>query len=79
MSIRALLADGSFSPEDIATIMSAFEDSLRALRLADRTDPAVNMVAKRTFEIASVGVRDPILLRDAVLESFKADPGVSGL
>ena len=79
MPIRPLLADDSFSPEDIATILAAFEDSLRALRLADRMDPAVNMVAKRMLEIASVGVRDPIVLRDAVLESFKADPGVSGL
>jgi hypothetical protein len=79
MPIRPLLASGSFSPEDIATITAAFEESLRGLGLADRTDPVVNMVAQRMFEIAAGGERDPIVLREAVLRSFKGDPGVSGL
>jgi hypothetical protein len=37
------------------------------------------MVAKRTFELAKGGKQDPILLRDAVLKSFRNDPGTSGL
>ena len=58
---------GTFSPEDIATITAAYEESLRALGLVDRTDPAATMVAKRVLGIAAGGERDPIVLRDAVL------------
>jgi len=32
------------------------------------------MVAKRVFELASGGERDPILLRDAVLKSLRDAP-----
>jgi hypothetical protein len=37
---------GVFSPEEIAIITTAFEDTLRALGLVNRKDPAVTMVAK---------------------------------
>jgi hypothetical protein len=37
------------------------------------------MVARRTIELAKGGERDPILLREAVLKSFRNDPGASGL
>ena len=80
MPIRPLLfGSGVFTPEEIAVITSAFEDILNALGLANRQDPAVTMVAKRMFELARGGVTDPILLRDAVLSSFRGDPGTSGL
>jgi hypothetical protein len=77
--IRPLLAAGAFSPEDAATLIAAFEDSLRALKLVDRSDPAVTLVAKRVIALAMGGERDPILLREAVLQSFRNDPGASGL
>jgi len=35
----------------------------------------VTMVAKRIFEIARGGERDPILLQDAVLKSLGGGPG----
>ena len=79
MPVRDLLSSGTFSPEDIAAMTAAYEESLRALGLVDRTDPAVTIVAKRVLEIAAGGERDPIVLRDAVLRSFKVDPGISGL
>jgi hypothetical protein len=77
--IRPLLAAGAFSPEDAATLIAAFEDSLRALKLVDRSDPAVTLVAKRVIALAMGGERDPKLLREAVLQSFRNDPGASGL
>jgi hypothetical protein len=79
MPIRAFLGDGAFSPEDVTAITSAFEGTLRALGLSDRTDPAVSIVARRTIELAKSGARDPILLRDAVLNSFRNDAGASGM
>ena len=80
MPIRPLLyGSGVFTPEEIAVITTAFEDTLSALGLVNREDPAVHMVAKRIFELASGGEHDPILLRDAVLKSFRGGPGTSGL
>jgi hypothetical protein len=52
---------------------------LNALGLVDRKDPAVTTVAKRMFELARGGERDPILLRDAVLKSLRNGPGTSEL
>jgi hypothetical protein len=79
MPIRSLFGEGAFSPEDVAVITSAFEDTLQSLGLIDRKDPAVSMVARRIIELAKSGERDPILLRDAVLKSFRNDSGASGL
>ena len=75
MPIRPLLYGSEvFTPEEIAVIATAFEDTLSALGLVNREDPAVHMVAKRIFELASGGEHDPILLRDAVLKSLRDAP-----
>ena len=80
MPIRPLLfGSGVFSPEEIAIIATAFEDTLRALGLVNRKDPAVTILAKRMIQLASGGEHDPIVLRDAVLKSFRDDPSSSGL
>ena len=79
MAIRPLLyGSGVFTPDEIAVITTAFEDTLNALGLVNRQDPAVHMVAKRIFELASGGEHDPILLREAVLKALRGQPGTSG-
>lgn len=70
MPIQALLPVGCFTPEDITALVAAFEDTLRDLRLIDRTDPAVTLVAKRIIQIACQGERNPKVLRDAAVKSF---------
>ena len=55
MPIRNMFGNGSFSPEDVTAITTAFEDALRTLGLTDRTDAAVAMVAKRMIEMAAAG------------------------
>ena len=57
----------AFSPEDIIVISAAFEDVLRTLGLADREDPATDIVAKKILELASLGERDPVQLRERVV------------
>ena len=52
---------------------------MNALGLVDRKDPAVTTVAKRVIELAKGGEHDPILLRDAVLNSLRGGPGTSRL
>jgi len=70
MPIRSLLDEGSgsFSPEDIASIVKAFEAALGSLGLSDRrNDPALLLVAKTTLEIAKQGELDPTQLSIAVV------------
>jgi hypothetical protein len=62
---------GAFGPEDITALVSAFEASLKALQLVDRNDPAVLLVAERVIALAKEGSRDPILLCDRVVRSFR--------
>ena len=73
MPIRSLLEAeaGAFEPEDVPALVSAFEAALEALRLVDRSDPAVLMVARRVIALAKEGNRDPIVLRDRVVSSFR--------
>jgi hypothetical protein len=61
----------TFEPDTIALLAIALEDTLRQLRLVDRNDPTVTMVAKRIIELARRGERDPIRLRDQAIQSFR--------
>jgi hypothetical protein len=45
--------------------------------LVDRSDPAVVLVAKRVIALAKEGSRDPIVLRDRVVKSFRNDSASS--
>jgi hypothetical protein len=70
MPITCLLIGSAFTPEDITILSAAFEDTLRELRLVDRTDPATTIVAKKIIELAQHGERDPIRLREGALKSL---------
>lgn len=75
MPIRALLNDDqSFSPEEAKVLVEAFEQSLKALRLVDREDPATLLVAEKVLEAARGGERDMQRLRTWVLAQFGASP-----
>jgi hypothetical protein len=68
--IQPLLASesGVFTPEEIASVAAGFESVLRSLKLVDRKDPMVLMVADLTLDIAKQGERDPARLSEMVLE-----------
>ena len=51
---------------------TAFEDALRELGLVDRNDPATLMVARRIFELAERGERNPTRLRDGAVKSLRS-------
>ena len=61
----------AFGPDAVAVLAVALEDALHQLRLVDRNDPAVTMVAKRIIELARQGERDPIRLREQAVQSFR--------
>jgi hypothetical protein len=79
LPIQPLLRDGVFSPEDVTSWTVTFEDMLHTMGVRDRAHPTALLIAKRIIELARQGERNPKLLRDAVLKSFKDDPGVSGM
>jgi hypothetical protein len=71
MPIHTLLnGDHSFTPEEAAILVEAFEGSLEALRLVDREDPVTRLVAEKVLEGARSGERDPQRLRTWVLAQF---------
>jgi hypothetical protein len=70
MAIYPLLKDSAFGPEEIKVLTTAYEDTLRTLRLADRADPAAEIIAKKIIEFAQRGERDPLRLRERAIESL---------
>jgi hypothetical protein len=45
-----------------------------ALRLADRDDPAVAIIAKKIIELAKAGERNPDLLCERTLKDLRESP-----
>ena len=73
LPIRSFLVEEKtfFSPEDITALATAFEDTLRTLRLSDRNDPIALMVAKKIIELAKQGERNPERLRALAISQFE--------
>ena len=66
--IRRLLENHVFGPDEITVLTAAFKDTLRTLRLADRADPATEIIAKKIIELAQQGERDPVRLRERAIQ-----------
>ena len=47
MPIRRLLDSNAFNPEEVTILRDVFEDTLRALKLTDRSDPVTSLIAKK--------------------------------
>jgi hypothetical protein len=54
MPICRLLENHVFGPDEITVLTSAFEDTLRTLRLVDRADPATEIIANLNRTISGV-------------------------
>jgi hypothetical protein len=63
-----------FDPETKRIMGVAFEMTCAALRLADRDDPVVAIVAKKIVELAKAGERNPDLLCEQALRDLRAPP-----
>ena len=59
MPILRLLEQLPLEPEEVAGLLCAYQQTLHALGLVDRTDPIVELVARKVIEIGGTGVRDP--------------------
>src|SRR6266481_498788 len=70
MAIYKLLQNTAFEPEDIERLVSAYEQTLRALRLKDRSDPITQLVAEKIIAIGRLGIEDPAQISELVLKEL---------
>jgi hypothetical protein len=58
MAIQRLLRHLELEADAVRRLVTAYEETLRALRLVDRTDPITDLVARKVIEIGRSGDRD---------------------
>jgi hypothetical protein len=58
---------------DGAILVDAFEGALKDLGLANRNDPAAQVVANHLVTFAKAGERDPARLRELTLEAVRVE------
>jgi hypothetical protein len=61
---------GSFTPEEVAGLGTAYEAMLVVLRLDDRSDPITEIVAKKLIEVFQSGERDPTKLCNRAIKEL---------
>lgn len=71
MAVYRLFKNKAFEPEAITTMTSAYADVCRVLGVRDRDHVQANVVAKKIIEFAQRGERDPIRLRESVLQALQ--------
>ena len=74
MAIYRILQNTPLSPEDINRLVAAYEATLKALGLTDRTDPITDLVARKIIEIGQTGVRDPLQISKRAVTDLGAAP-----
>ena len=74
MAIYRMLQNRPMSPEDISRLVAAYEATLKALGLTDRSDPLTELVARKIIEIGQTGVRDPQQISRRAVTDLSAAP-----
>jgi hypothetical protein len=59
MTIHRLLKNTTFGPEEIERLVTAYEQTLQALGLKDRSDPITQLVAEKIIAVGRLGIEDP--------------------
>ncbi|MBI5318096.1 hypothetical protein [Bradyrhizobium sp.] len=74
MAIHRILQNMPLAPEDTGRLVAAYEATLQALGLADRSDPLTELVARKIVEIGQSGVRDPLQISKLAVTDLGAAP-----
>ena len=77
MAVYRLFKNEPFGPEAIAGMTRVYTDVCETLGLSDSDQDETNVVAAKVIEFAQRGARDPLLLRDCVLEALRSEAGVN--
>jgi len=59
MTIHTLLKNTTFGPDEIERLVTAYEKTLQALGLRDRSDPITQFVAEKIIAVGRLGMEDP--------------------
>lgn len=71
MTVYRLMQNKAFEPEAIATMTSAYADICRTLGVRERDHSEADAVAKKVIEYSQRGERDPVRLRESVLQALE--------
>ena len=70
MTIHTLLKSATFGPEEIERLVTAYEQTLRVLRLKDRSDPITQLVAEKIIAVGRLGIEDPAEISKLALKEL---------
>ena len=70
MAIYKLIQNTVFEPKDIERLVTAYEQTLRALRLKDRSDPLTQLVAEKIIAIGRLRIEDPAEISKLALKEL---------
>ena len=70
MTIYRLLRNTRFGPEELERLVTAYEETLRALGLKDRSDPITQFVAEKIVAVGRLGIEDPAEISKVVLKEL---------
>lgn len=72
MAVYPLFKNQPFEPEAISTMTRTFAEVCRMLGVSDRDRHETDAVARTVIEFAQRGARDPVRLRDCVLQALRS-------
>ena len=70
MTIYTLLKNTTFGPEEIERLVTAYEETLRALGLKDRSDPITQLVAEKIIAAGRLGIEDSAEISKVALKEL---------
>ena len=70
MAIYKLIQNTAFEPEDVERLVTAYEQTLRALRLKDRSEPITQLVAEKIIAIGRLRIEDPAEISKLALKEL---------
>jgi hypothetical protein len=70
MAIYKLIANGSFGPDEIEVMKSAYEAALIEVGVIDRDDPITELIAKSVVNVTATGERDSRQVMERALNAL---------
>jgi hypothetical protein len=77
MAIKKLVANGSFGPDEIEVMKTAYEAALIDVGVTDRDDPITELIAKSIVNVTASGERDPKQVMERALNALGVRRGAA--